>query len=717
MCDQNNKMILGPAEDRQSKATRSGSIFMRRVVSVALAILSLVICSHALAAKTSEETAKNSFLEGKKAFDAGNSSGADHLWKPILSDNLYGPVAYLLLARSFARDGAFSKSENLVKEFLKLYPASPYREASIEDLTDYVYQQGKPEASKLMLNAFPNASEARKQTLLLRMGDIEVRHGAYSKAETYYRKLYINYPAGQEGLQAKERISRMVFNGKIPKPEFTEAELLARASRLTSAGRHDMAADVYHSLSTQKPTDYSLTLRYARALYKDRKNELAIKTLQEVIGKPIPEEKKLEALYTLSLVYWRTDQDSEFVASCARILEKGTPALKKRVLANLAAFNYEKGGLAKAEAYYKRLLAESPEPSVKAKIKWRLAWIKYRSRNYAGAANDFREVRQISNDGHMGKASKYWEARSTTLAGNFDRAAPLFKSLAEESPYDYYGSQAQKILVSAKQPVVRNGASGKTSFPDLSLSAVARSNILVSHSIKLMGLGLPEFALMNLQALPKGLRSSQSITYMMAKAAQESGYYGLAHEIIVSGFYGLVDNPPGNAPKEFLEMIFPRPHQFETAQNASKGGVDPLLVWSIVRQESAYDSCAVSPAGALGLMQVTPRTALVVSNQSDCSSHQIVQDLLDARKNLALGILILAQNVKQFKGNIIPAIAAYNADINKVKQWVGRNGRMRQDEFIENIPYSETRLYVKKVLANLAAYSKIYSRQDLAGHR
>ncbi len=458
-------MILGPAEDRQIKATRMGLIFRTGFISVALSLLCFAICSHAVAAKPSEETAKNSFLEGKKAFDAGNSSGAENLWKPVLSDNLYGPVAYLLLARSFARDGAFSKSENLVKEFLKLYPASPYREASIEDLTDYVYQQGKPEASKLMLNAFPNASEARKQTLLLRMGDIEVRHGAYSKAETYYRKLYINYPAGQEGLQAKERISRMVFNGKIPKPEFTEAELLARASRLTSAGRHDMAADVYHSLSMQKPTDYSLTLRYARALYKDRKNELAIKTLQEVIGKPIPEEKKLDALYTLSLVYWRTDQDSEFVASCARILEKGAPALKKRVLANLAAFNYEKGGLAKAEAYYKRLLAESPEPSVKAKIKWRLAWIKYRSRNYAGAANDFRELRQISNDGHMGKASKYWEARSTTLTGNFDKAAPLFKSLAEESPYDYYGSQAQKILVSAKQPVVRNWRVRKNILP------------------------------------------------------------------------------------------------------------------------------------------------------------------------------------------------------------------------------------------------------------
>jgi soluble lytic murein transglycosylase len=81
-----------------------------------------------------------------------------------------------------------------------------------------------------------------------------------------------------------------------------------------------------------------------------------------------------------------------------------------------------------------------------------------------------------------------------------------------------------------------------------------------------------------------------------------------------------------------------------------------------------------------------------------------------------VGIQVLADNLRQFKGNVVPAIAAYNADINKVRQWIVRNGRMKQDEFIENIPYSETRLYVKKVLTNLAAYSKIYARKDLAGY-
>ncbi|MFH0959057.1 MAG: lytic transglycosylase domain-containing protein, partial [Pseudomonadota bacterium] len=211
-------------------------------------------------------------------------------------------------------------------------------------------------------------------------------------------------------------------------------------------------------------------------------------------------------------------------------------------------------------------------------------------------------------------------------------------------------------------------------------------------------------------------RSNRSIVFLMAKAAHNCGYYGLAHEIIVSGFSEFVENPPAEAPKEFTEVAFPRVHLSETSENASRGGVNPCLVWAIVRQESRYDAFAVSPAGALGLMQVTPRTALIISNRNDPTT-EVVEELLDPRKNLSVGIQVLSQNLKEFKGSIVPAIAAYNADINKVRQWVGRNGRMRQDEFIENIPYAETRLYVKRVLANFEAYKKIYAQKDLAARK
>ncbi|MCL5124769.1 MAG: tetratricopeptide repeat protein [Deltaproteobacteria bacterium] len=875
-----------------------------------LVIATLIVMKPvAVLAANTEQSLRNEFLAGKQALEEGNVAKAEQFWKPILGDSLYGPVSYLLLAKGFAHYKSFAKSEALVRDFLKLYPSSPYRDASIEDLTEYVYQQGKPEAHKLLSQSLTDASESRKQTILLRLGDLEAHSKAFDKAFTYYRKLYLNYPATPDGLQAKDRISRLVFNGKIPKPDFTQSELMERASRLAAAGRFDLAANVYRGLLKQKPGDDQLLLKLGRCLYKDRKNDEAIKLLSAILAKPVSNQIRIEAIYLMSLVYWRIDKDSEFEACCSRILDCGStvmktkmlinlaafnyekgrlsraesyykkllstasdPSLKAKVkwriafdkaftyyrklylnypatpdglqakdrisrlvfngkipkpdftqselmerasrlaaagrfdlaanvyrgllkqkpgddqlllklgrclykdrkndeaikllsailakpvsnqirieaiylmslvywridkdsefeaccsrildcgstvmktkmLINLAAFNYEKGRLSRAESYYKKLLSTASDPSLKAKVKWRIAWIKYRSRKYDEAAVTFREVREVSRDVQLSKASRYWEARALTLAGKFEKALPLFKGLAENSNYDYYGSNSQKILIAAKQPVESHAVSTKRPFPDLHITPALRSNVLVLNALKLMQVDLPEFALLNLEALPKNLRSQYPLVFLMAEAAQKAGYYGLAHNIVVSGFSGFVDNPPADATKEFVELAYPRAHLADTRAHAGRSGVDPFLVWAVVRQESRYDAYAVSPAGALGLMQVTPKTALVINNTGGNPGTAVIQELLDPKKNLAVGIQILARNLREFKGNVVPAVAAYNADIKKVRQWFNRNGRMKQDEFIENIPYSETRLYVKKVLTNLEAYSKIYARKDLA---
>lgn len=680
---------------------------------VLLQVLSPGLVFSSTSADKTEAGTRAAFVSGKKALEQGNVLGAEKLWKPILGDGVYGPVAYLLLARGFAQGGSFAQGESLIREYLKLFPASPYRDAALEELIEYVYRQGKPEASRLLLSALPKASESRKQTILLQLGDLESSLGSLDKAELYYRKLYLNYPAGPEGLKARDRIARLAFNRKIKKPDFTEAELMSRALKLSSAGRYDMAADIYKNLAKEKSSDYSLKLKYGRSLYKDRQNDLAIKVMKNLLSANPPDDIKIEALYLLSLVYWRLDRDAEFESCCSNILNSGQTKFKKRVLASMAAFNYESGRLAKAESYFNKLLSESVDSSTLAKVKWRLAWIKYRSRLYPKAAEIFRELRQISSDPQISNASKYWQARSMTMAGDFEKAEPLFRNLAESVPFDYYGAQSLEILGKAGKGVVRNQSPSGKSFPDLSLSPSLKANALVANAIRMMNLGLPEFALLNLQALPNSIRSNRSVMFLTAKLAHSAGYYGLAHGMIVSGFSEFVDNPPSNAPREFIEMAFPRVHLAETSENSASRGVNPCLVWAIVRQESRYDAYAVSPAGALGLMQVTPRTALIITNRSD-TGKEVVEELLDPRKNLSVGIQVLAQNLKEFKGAIIPAIAAYNADINKVRQWVGRNGRMRQDEFIENIPYSETRLYVKKVLANFEAYKKIYSPKDIA---
>ena len=186
--------------------------------------------------------------------------------------------------------------------------------------------------------------------------------------------------------------------------------------------------------------------------------------------------------------------------------------------------------------------------------------------------------------------------------------------------------------------------------------------------------------------------------------------------MLSSAFGHLVENPPAGAPAEFVEMAFPRVYFVETTRTAEKNSVDPHLVWAVIRQESRYDASAVSPAGALGLMQVTPAAAGIAQKGGKIPS-KAVQEVLDPRQNLALGTKILAKNLTVFKGKLVPAIASYNADIKKVHGWLQKHEKMKQDEFIENIPYAETRLYVKKVLGGYRAYSRLHAKKDLAGAR
>ncbi|MDD3473549.1 MAG: lytic transglycosylase domain-containing protein, partial [Syntrophaceae bacterium] len=197
-------------------------------------------------------------------------------------------------------------------------------------------------------------------------------------------------------------------------------------------------------------------------------------------------------------------------------------------------------------------------------------------------------------------------------------------------------------------------------------------------------------------------------------AAHNSKMYGMACDILYDRFGSVVDEPPDTSPRDFLNVAYPKVHFPHTIRQSAIYSIDPYLVWSIMRQESKYDSTAVSPAGAVGLMQVTPSTAQKLEKLKSKNYSGLISHLLEPKNNISIGVEILAQNLKTFNGNIVSAIASYNADPNKVRDWTKRNAKMDQDEFIENIPFLETRLYVKKVLANFYAYKKIHSRKDMA---
>jgi soluble lytic murein transglycosylase len=132
---------------------------------------------------------------------------------------------------------------------------------------------------------------------------------------------------------------------------------------------------------------------------------------------------------------------------------------------------------------------------------------------------------------------------------------------------------------------------------------------------------------------------------------------------------------------------------------------------SLIRQESAYDDVAYSYAGAHGLMQIITPTAKRIAEEIGQENFQ-VGELNSPNTNMKFGAWYLNQLLKKFHGNIALALASYNAGPQKVADWLDWSSSLEVEAFIEEIPYRETRLYVKKILRNLVVYSQLYQEGE-----
>ena len=161
-----------------------------------------------------------------------------------------------------------------------------------------------------------------------------------------------------------------------------------------------------------------------------------------------------------------------------------------------------------------------------------------------------------------------------------------------------------------------------------------------------------------------------------------------------------------------MEQRFPMPHKDAVTQRASQIGLDPAYVYGLIRQESRFIMDARSGVGASGLMQVMPATARWTAKKIGLADFQTTQ-LNDRDTNIAIGTGYLKLVLDDFAGSMPLAAAAYNAGPSRPRSWRGASGSPVLEAAIwaENIPFAETRDYVKKVLSNTTAYAALISGQ------
>ena len=152
--------------------------------------------------------------------------------------------------------------------------------------------------------------------------------------------------------------------------------------------------------------------------------------------------------------------------------------------------------------------------------------------------------------------------------------------------------------------------------------------------------------------------------------------------------------------------LYPEGQWAPIAQAAGRTGVDPYLVAGVIREESRFDPTALSSAGAFGLMQLMPGTAQGAARNAGVAPPDS-RTLADPQTNVLLGTVVLSELLKQF-GRVDLAVAAYNAGPAAVGRWMAQRPGMDPASFVEEIPYQETRDYVKTVLESAAVYRWLY---------
>ena len=349
----------------------------------------------------------------------------------------------------------------------------------------------------------------------------------------------------------------------------------------------------------------------------------------------------------------------------------------------------DRGEWAEAARWFDELIARYPADLRASLARFRLAAQALRDSLRDSASALFRA--EVAAGAPQRMSARFWLGKLALLSGDSAGARAAWLTLAREDSVGYYGLRARREV---NLPPLRFAAA-----PAPAPSAAIAASLGRVDTLLLAGLDTAAQAEVRTIL---GRAPQQDVDALLAWS-DGLARRGFGPAAVRLGWQAALKAP--NDPR-VLRAIFPWPNRRAVEGEAAEFGVDPLLLVAIVRQESVFDAEALSPAGARGLAQLLPGTAALTARGLDVTFYPewiTVPDL-----NLHLGAAHLQELLERFPGRVDAAVAAYNAGTAPVTRWLARPGADDPDQFIESIPYQETRGYVRSVLRNRELYRALY---------
>jgi soluble lytic murein transglycosylase len=546
--------------------------------------------------------------------------------------------------------------------------------------------------------------------------------GWHGKAVETYRTLYVQFPSSPEAERAAFRLETLLPAGRSFSSILGPQERLERADQLAEAGDCERAMQEVRQLPAIELSE-DRAARAARRLglcaYRLRRYREAITSLEQFRHAQSSDDRSAEALYTLGVALQRDGRSGEaehvFRQLAARDPHSGWNG---KALVALGLSYESRQAIERAVETYQELATRFPTTDRADELAWRIGWLRYSQGLFGTAEREFGEAAKRFPHSMFASNALYWQAKTLDRSGHGAQALLLYEQAARTYPYTYYGLRAQEILrskaslghvpgnafLSANGPALSAGRP-QSLHVDLSLSDAARFHRL--RVDELLALRFIEDAREEIAQFARRLGEGVSERTVLARMYLRADMPLQAIRTLNTALSSVAANERLSLPPEFWTSLFPQLYWEEVQQATKYTRLDPWLILGVIRQESAFNARAVSRADARGLMQLLPSTGRELHQRISLEAFR--DDLLfDPHMNVRLGTQYLGRLAETHRGNLILALAAYNAGPGRVKRWLQELSTADWDEFIERLPFEETRLYVKSVLRNHGVYQQLY---------
>ncbi len=605
------------------------------------------------------------------------------------------------LADSLAQRGDYYLARETINTLLNLYPDSRYAESGRIKEAEYLVMMGNTEEG---LNQYNNLRKTISANLLpellISLARTFVHLERFQEAIETYVEIYVNFPTDKNAVIAKQNID--IIARKI-NFELSPQKIIERINNLVNRTEYALALKEMEDTDITKLDKREMgKYFYLKALseYNLRYYSKALSTLEKCLSMNF-ENADILFLKGKTLSRLGKNDDARKIFSNL-IADYPTSEWIDNAYYKLASLSYLGDNYSDAISKIDKVLNKYPESDVIIDALWAKFWYSFRAGKTEDAISALRAMRGRDDIVGLQKYSvRYWLARILEESDRVTAESIYNGIIMDSTPPNFY------TLLSLLR--VKNQESNIRFEPfasNLQISQYQDNMFHLEHAKKLASLGFMSDAWIELKLAERETRSDVDKLLLVGNYYIASELYYDA--IILSKIYlSEYINRTDKFSSEAAELAYPRGYRQLVEEYAKKYSIDPNLVYAVILAESMFKKDSISRANAMGLMQIIPLTGKYIASLAGIKDFS-PEMLMDPDINLGLGIKYLSMLGNQYSGNLVLMLAHYNAGPVNLNSWLSRSDTGKVDIFIENIPFNETREYIKKVITYYCYYSWLY---------